>query len=132
MRIAFLLAAISFSSFTYVAFPHGMDKPGPHGGYIQMPGTFHTEVVPISESEWKIYLLDENLKNPMVKNSSVLATVEFNQKKVALTCKENGDYFACTLQNNSLNATPSKLQLEAKRGGGTMGISIYKLPLSFR
>jgi hypothetical protein len=35
------------------AWGHGEDKPGPNGGYIQMPGAFHTELVPVSDKVFK-------------------------------------------------------------------------------
>ena len=40
------------------AFAHGEDKAGPHGGFIRMPGAYHTEVVPVSKNQAKVYLLD--------------------------------------------------------------------------
>lgn len=129
-RQVFLLTSLAL--FTQEALPHGMDKPGPHGGYVRMPGAFHTEVVAVGENEWKIYLLDENFKNPMVKNSSVSGTVELGQEQFPLTCEERDEHFTCGLQNNAPKAIFSKLRLEVKRGGGAIGISIYKLPLSFR
>ncbi len=61
-------------------FAHGEDKPGPHGGFIRMPGAFHTEVVKEKEG-YRVYLLDINWKNPSVLDSAVLASIEVGKKQ---------------------------------------------------
>ena len=58
------ITALIFSTLTVLSvnlFAHGEDKPGPHGGYIRMPGSFHTEVVK-EKAGYRVYLLDINWK----------------------------------------------------------------------
>lgn len=105
-------------------FAHGEDKPGPHGGFIRMPGAFHTEVLQTKEG-FRIYLLDINWKNPSVLDSSVTATIKTGKKKTELVCSQEEDSFLCK------TATFKKgvLTIMAKREG-QMGIDAnYKLPL---
>ena len=54
------LVLLIFSSS--IANTHGMDKLGPHKGYVQMPGAFHTEVVQDKDGSFRIYLLDVEFK----------------------------------------------------------------------
>lgn len=125
-----LLVLVSWASS--LAFAHGMDKPGPHGGYVRMPGAFHTEIVPSSDNVWNVYLLDDNLKNATNQNSSVSGFVQIGKEKLPLVCEVKEDHFVCSLVNNAPKSNRSQLRLEAKRNAGVMGIAIYKLPLSWR
>jgi hypothetical protein len=70
--ICMLFAAILFQHT--LASAHGEDKAGPNGGFIRMPGAFHTELVPSGKDKLKVYLLDIQWKNPSLKNSSNLLT----------------------------------------------------------
>ena len=130
LKAIFLLLISGY--FAQFAHSHGLNKPGPHGGFIKMPGTFHTELVPLSENEWKIYLLDENIKNPTVKNSSISGAAKLRDGQTPLTCKVVEDFFLCTLQATGPKETPTKLQFESKRSGGPLGVSIYQLPLDLK
>jgi len=103
---------------------HGMDKPGPHGGQIQMPGVFHTEVV--SEAKgFKVYLLDIQFKNPTVQNSSVEAEITGREGK-KLDCKAMGDHFFCAVEK-----APKKgeLIIRSTRENEKGSEAKYKLPL---
>ena len=66
----FLGLMLNFS----LVFAHGMNKPGPNGGEIRMPGPFHTEAKAEGANKLKVYLLDMNFKNPVTANSSVEVT----------------------------------------------------------
>ncbi len=46
----------------------------PNGGFIKMPGAFHTEVVPVGQNKLKVFLLDMNWKNPSILNSNLSVT----------------------------------------------------------
>ncbi len=107
-------------------FAHGEDKPGPHGGFIRMPGAFHTEVVKEKEG-YRVYLLDINWKNPSVLDSSVLASIEVAKKKTELTCAKDKDSYFCK------SSMPQKgvLNINAKREGQSGAVASYKLPLKF-
>lgn len=78
-----------------IALAHGDDKPGPHGGKIDMPGAFHTEIVK-KENGFLVYLLDMDFANPSVKDSQVQATLKSAGKTQTLVCKTEKDYFFCT------------------------------------
>lgn len=107
-------------------FGHGEDKPGPHGGYIRMPGAFHTEVVKEKEG-YRVYLLDINWKNPSVLDSSVTASIQSGKKKTDLSCTEESDSYFCKSKLPEKGA----LNIIAKREGQTGAVSSYKLPLKF-
>ena len=115
------------TSLSLNVFAHGEDKPGPHGGYIRMPGAFHTEVVKEKEG-YRVYLLDINWKNPSVLDSSVAASIQTGKKKTDLACAKESDSYLCR------SSLPQKgiLNINSKREGQTGGIpSSYNLPLKF-
>jgi hypothetical protein len=70
-----------------LSFSHGMDKPGPHGGFVQMPGAFHTEVVPQKDGSLWVYLLDINIAEPSVRDSEVIGWIETPHSKINLDCR---------------------------------------------
>lgn len=121
---AFLFSVVITMSMNLYA--HGEDKPGPHGGYIRMPGAFHTEVIKEKDG-FRVYLLDLNWKNPSVLDSSVSASIQVGKKKTDLICTQESDSFLCK------SSLPQKgdLNIKARREGQTGGISSYKLPLKF-
>ncbi len=86
------------------ALAHGEDTEGPHGGYIRMPGNFHTELAPQRNKTIRLYILDFDFKNPTTKD----VTVEMNWQKGSgkkgggkkaqkspITCTAIADYFQC-------------------------------------
>lgn len=114
---------------------HGEDKTGPHGGFIRMPGSFHTEVVDEKDGAFSVYLLDIEFKNPVVADSEVKAFVltgrkrQADKKKLELKCEVvGGDHFRCVADKKVKNL--NKLILKVVRSGvkGT-GEAIYDLPL---
>jgi hypothetical protein len=108
--------------FTIIASSHGEDKLGPHGGFIKMPGGFHTEAVPITNNQIKIYLLDIEWKNPTIENSSVTVN--------SLPCKPERDVFLCDLGGKSDLKKKGILNIEATRLGQKGNSASYELPLS--
>ena len=124
---------VTFASlflFCTVAFAHGEEKPGPHGGYIRMPGSFHTEIVPDSDTKFKIYLLDINWQSPSVKDSQV--DIKFRTKGVneVVTCQQGVDFFQCQLSKGA-SLKKGKLSVKAIRQKETGREVFYNLPLSF-
>ena len=107
-------------------FTHGEDKAGPHGGYIRMPGAFHTEVVKEKEG-YRVYLLDINWKNPSILDSSVKAYIQVGKKKTDLSCAKEADSYLC----KSRLPDKGNLNIIAKREGQTGVVSSYQLPLKF-
>ena len=111
------------------AFAHGEDKAGPHGGFIRMPGAFHTEVVNEGKQNLRVYLLDLNWKNPSVKDSSVDAVIKNENKKVTFNCQKERDSFLCKPEGKASVKFAGQLEINAKREGQVGAIATYSLPL---
>lgn len=112
-----------------LSWAHGENKPGPHGGYIQMPGAFHTEVVPDKEQSFMVYLLDINFQNPTVKNSKVEAFVQSKDGKTNFSCNTMAEnHFYCV--PNQKYSTPGKLIIKAMRENASANEAVYVLPLA--
>ena len=124
-----ILNTILVSLIGSIALAHGMDKPGPHKGYIQMPGQFHTEVVQNKDGSFKIYLLDIEFKNPITKNSEVKAKIKAG-RTTELKCMVMADYFHCVGANEALNK--GELYLIATRDGIKGNEASYQLPLKLQ
>ncbi|MFP5518869.1 MAG: hypothetical protein ACLGGX_03140 [Bdellovibrionia bacterium] len=108
---------------------HGENKPGPHGGYVRMPGAFHTEVVLVNANQFKVFLLDFDFKNPVVQNSSVAGVFEGNLTGT-ISCAASDNSFICTLPTGA-HFKSGELKLSVKRQE-QKGEARYKLPLSFK
>lgn len=106
---------------------HGEDKFGPNGGYLKMPGVFHTEVVPEKNGKIKIYLIDINFKNPTLKNSMLTAAINSDKKK-ELKCTTKRDHFICDTAKADL--TKGTLTIVAVRNTVKGAEAIYQLPLT--
>lgn len=79
-----------------LSFAHGEDRLGPHGGYIRMPGAYHTEVIPKPNGVLQVFLLDMEWKNPTTQDSIVRAELVSDSKKLrSIGCRPNGDHFQC-------------------------------------
>lgn len=111
------------------ALAHGEDKPGPHGGNVEMPGAFHTELVLDKDQSAHIYLIDINFQNPTTKDSSVKVFARNNKTEVP---------FSCSIMHNHFHCIPSKkykltgeLVVEAVREKAAGNQAVYKLPLKF-
>ena len=123
-----LKSAIISVLFSTTIFAHGMNKPGPHGGYIKMPSSYHVELLN-SGSNLKIYLLDINFKNPTTKNSSV--TVEFSGViSYKNLCEKIEDHFECPKPKNSLEGY-NKIIIYSEREAIKASSAQYALPLKF-
>jgi len=123
-----LIAAILAGSLNVLV--HGEDKKGPFGGYLQMPGTFHTEVVPDKrDKSFHIFLTDLEFKNPTVKDSSLDVTYENEgQKPVKFKCEVmSGNHFHCIPGKDYPN-DKGTLVLNANRMK-QKGTAKYPLPL---
>lgn len=106
MKILSLLAL----TFAISALGHRENQPGPHGGVIRMPGSFHTELVVIGGTA-KIWLLDGNFKNPTTKNSTLSVKVANTE----VHCVNNKDHFECHLTREQQKA--GELKVRAARSG---------------
>jgi hypothetical protein len=108
------------------AFAHGQDKPGPHGGAIQMPGAFHTEVVEKNGS-FEIYLLDMGFTNASVKDAAVEAFIVSNGKRTNLGCVKGAESFICKTPTRPPKT--GQLRIIAKRENSQGNEVTYDLPV---
>lgn len=120
---------IFMTIFAGRAVAHGEDKLGPNGGYVRMPGVFHTEVVPVDSHQLKLFLLDVSWENPSIKNSKV--NVKIGAKKLAAKCLAKDKlYFLCTFPNKIDLSKRDILWVEAVREGKKGQMVKYDLPLA--
>lgn len=108
------------------ALAHGGDKPGPHGGAIQMPGAFHTEVVE-TKAGFEIYLLDMNFQNPSIKDASLKVSTLVGEKKVELSCEQKQQSFFCKKPKGI--GKSGQLRVVAKRENAQGNEIAYELPI---
>lgn len=124
-RLIFALIALSAST----ALSHGEDKLGPNGGYVRMPGAYHTEVVANGKNELKVFLLDMSWQNPSTKDSSV--EIDFAAKaKNPIQCKSKENYFSCELPADINLQKKGKLVVKSQREGQKGNLATYPLPLT--
>ena len=109
-----------------LAFAHGENKPGPHGGFVRMPGAFHTEISVDGKNKLKVYLLDLEWKNPSVNKSSVQIT---HNNKTKANCLARDKYFECNFSKNIDLTKTGELRLNAVREEQKGNEVTYELPL---
>ncbi len=127
-----LIAALVFLASANV-FAHGEDKKGPFGGYIQMPGVFHTELVPDrKDKSYHIFLTDIEFKNPTVQDSGIEMTYEEEGKKpIKFKCEVmGGNHFHC-IPNKDYSKEKGTLVLNVTRMK-QKGVAKYELPLRLK
>lgn len=110
------------------AYSMGGDKPGPNGGFVKMPGTYHVELVP-KKDRVLVYLLDLSLKNPTSKNSSVILKL-INKETKEVNCKIENKYFVCNVSSGDL-ARYTEINLVSIRNKIKGTMAVYKIPLKF-
>lgn len=110
---------------------HGESKPGPHGGEIRMPGTFHVEVV-ANEEALDVYLLDMNFKHPQVADYKVRAVIERDGDRFTLEClvAKGEKMFRCLLPSDE-KLDAGSLVVDATRGGLPAVPMQFELPLKW-
>ncbi len=121
---ALLLLVITLAGV--LALAHGEDKAGPHGGFIRMPGGFHTELILEEKNLLKVYLLDMQWQNPTVEKSAL--SVNYNDVSTA-KCSAQIDFYQCTFPKSVDLTKKGKLKVVAARQQ-QKGIEVfYPLPL---
>lgn len=114
-----------------VVYAHGEDKLGPNGGFIRMPGAFHTEVIPLGPNKLKVYLLDINWGNPSVLDSSLsmnLRSKETSQAK----CEVQENYYLCEFPMGVDLTKKGELSVEAQRENQKGNNVSYELPFKLQ
>ena len=106
---------------------HGENSLGPNGGYIRMPGAFHTEVVPTDKNQLDVYLLDLEWKNPSVTQSS-LTVVHHGKSDTTAHCQIIKDHYHCQFSNSVHLTKKGELKVTAQREGQSGNAVSYSLP----
>lgn len=122
--------ALFLSLISLNVFAHGENKLGPNNGYIRMPGSFHTELVPDTDGNFMVYLLDVNNQNPAVKDSSVEFKMKDAEGSVTFKCLPMPDHFHCMNERKIKELKEASIIIKAKRLGVTGTDAVYKLPLT--
>ena len=110
------------------AFAHGMNKAGPNGGYIRMPGNYHVELIS-KEKAITVYFLDMMFRPISIDQAGVTLSLN-GAKSFKTTCVKEAVSFVCNLGNESLK-NYKEVVLETTKDGKAIAKSTYKLPLSF-
>ncbi len=127
MKASFVTIFIT-ALISSTVFAHGMNKPGPNGGNIRMPGTYHVELVS-DKNILKIYFLDMNFKPISISNAA--ANVSLNgATSQAVECAKGTEYFSCDLKKINLR-NYKEIQLQTSKAGEKAVLSTYKLPLDY-
>lgn len=105
---------------------HGEDKMGPNGGFVRMPGAYHTELVPSGKNKLKVYLLDVEWKNPSILRSKLEVTYNENIKA---KCEVKTNYYECAFPKSVNLTKKGELKVIAEREGQAGAEVSYPLPL---
>ncbi len=125
----FLILVLSFSVLTKAETVTPEAQSGPHQGFLQVAGPYTLEVVTPKKGFLQIYLLDNELKNPVVVNSTVGVFIKSGNVESELSCeaKENL-YFECH-QSGKKIVTKGELSISSKRDNVRAEEVKIKLPL---
>lgn len=130
MKILLLYLTLTLQFF--MLFPHfilAAEKLGPHGGHYRMSRNNHIELVSELNGIFLVYLLDSQLENPTVKNSTVNLKVGDNKDKInSFECMPMEDHFYCTNPKKIITSSNIKIFLKAKRLGTKLDEVSYPLP----
>lgn len=121
--VTILLATL----LSQTAFGHGMNKAGPNGGYVRMPGNYHVELVS-KDKALIVYFLDMMFKPIPIDQASVKLSLK-GDKSFKTDCVKEAASFKCDLKNESLK-NYKEVTLESTRDGKAKATSTYKLPLT--
>ena len=119
------LLSILISSGSALA--HGMNNHGPNGGYIKMPGAFHTELVD-AQKTMRVYLLDMAFKNPEVINSTVHIKYKGKGVEAEYPCTKSSNYFECKKPKDGLKDI-KEITVLAVRNNSKGREAVYAVPL---
>ena len=126
MKIKTICLSIMLIFSTNTLHAHGTNKLGPNGGYIQMPGTFHTELVD-NGKDFHVYLLDISFKNPMVQESKVSLKYKASKDSV-VDCRPEGSKFICPKPKAGMDSV-KEIIVKAKRDKSMGSDAVYLWPL---
>ncbi len=124
-----LFVNIAILCVSILAYSHGEDKKGPNGGYVRMPGAFHTETVVSDKNTLKVFLLDINWENPSVLKSEVKVILKSSIANEDVVCSSKKNYFLCLFSKNANLKQKGELQITATRENHKGDVVKYNLPL---
>ncbi|MBK7961785.1 MAG: hypothetical protein IPK04_11675 [Bdellovibrionales bacterium] len=131
MRALIFTSLMTLILGTGAAHAHGEDKPGPNGGFMRMPGAFHTEVIPLGPNKLKVFLLDINWKNPSVSSSSLRVNLK-SKKTSQAKCDVQENYYLCEFSKGVDLTRKGELSIEAQRENQKGNKVSYELPLKLQ
>jgi len=126
MKASFVTLILA-TMLSQTAFAHGMNKAGPNGGYIRMPGNYHVELVS-KEKAIVVYFLDMMFRPIAIDQASVTLSLN-GAKSFKTVCAKEAKSFVCDLKGESLQ-NYKEAALETTRDGKVVAKSSYQLPLS--
>ncbi len=148
MSRLYVFVLVAVLCFSVNGWSHGEEKPGPNGGYVRMPGPFHTEVVQIKKNVLKVFLLDMQWQNPSTNDSSLVVALKSGAtsnkatsgKAIAVTAKcvvpssaaGAGSFYVCEFSDGVDLAKKGELKVLAQREGLKGAEVSYALPLSLK
>jgi len=127
MKASFVTLLLS-TILSQTAFAHGMNKAGPNGGYVRMPGDYHVELVS-KDKDIMVYFLDMMFRPIAIDQASVTLSLN-GTKSFKTACVKEAKSFVCHLKGESLSNYKEAV-LETTKNGKAVAKSSYKLPLSF-
>lgn len=111
------------------AYGHGEDKPGPNGGHIRMPASFHTELVmEASGTSFKVYLSNVRFADADTKSSEISVVARTSGGDLSVPCSAKGDHFLCSITKDGAKKL-EQLRVTAKYKDQPRATAIYKFPL---
>ena len=128
----FIVLLMTISLFSSYAFAHGEDKYGPNKGFIKMPGSFHTELVPQKDGSFHVFLLDLQNKNPAIKDSAVELRFSHMADSSNFKCTPVENHFNCINDKKTHSLKEGQLFITAKRLSNEAKEIAYDLPLKLK
>lgn len=126
-------SSVLFLTIITNVFAHGDNKLGPNGGYLNMPGSFHTELIYNDDGSFQVYLIDSTFKNPMTKDSSVELSLITGNKKIVFQCNVATEtYFLCKSAGSKTKSKKGKIEIRAVRNKIKSSVAKYSLPLTLK
>lgn len=126
----FFIVLVYFISSNVYA--HGEDQLGPNGGFIRMPGAFHTELVFDGNNQFNVFLLDMEWKNPIVEKSKVVISFGIKKSVSKIECQVKTNHFTCLLPKEIKLKNKSEIVIEATRNEQVGNPVTYIWPLKLK
>lgn len=127
MKLQFVTIFSLLLSFNL--FAHGMNKHGPNGGYIRMPGAFHTELVD-KGAHYNIHILDMGFKPASADGMTISAQYK-GEKEIMVACEKTKNMFVCAKPDKDTTKYTT-VNLSITKNGKATAPASYSLPLKLQ